>query len=62
MKRDNACIGIGFDQLGFETLVAITTPANLASQHVMRKAGLAYERDILHAGVPHVLYRTSRRG
>jgi hypothetical protein len=23
----------------------------------MRKAGLAYERDIVHAGVPHVLFR-----
>ena len=56
-----ACIRIGFDQLAFETLVAITRPDNLASQHVMRKAGLVYERDILHAGVPHVLYRASRR-
>jgi ribosomal-protein-alanine N-acetyltransferase len=56
----NACIRIGFDQLGFETLVAITTPANLASQHVMQKCGLAYERDIVHAGAPHVLFRTRR--
>jgi hypothetical protein len=29
-----------------------------ASQQVMRKAGLQYERDILHAGRPHLLFRT----
>ena len=52
-----ACVRLGFDQLGLPSLVAITTPANLASQHVMKKAGLAYERDIVHAGVPHVLFR-----
>ena len=52
-----ACVRIGFDRLGFGSLVAITTPENVASQRVMRKAGLAYERDIVHAGVPHVLFR-----
>lgn len=52
-----ACIRIGFDQLRLPSLVAITTPANLASQRVMTKAGLAYERDIVHAGAPHVLFR-----
>ena len=55
-----ACIRIGFDQLGLPSLVAITTPANLASQRVMTKAGLAYERDIVHAGVPHMLFRTHK--
>ena len=49
----------GLEQLGLATLVAITTPANLASQRVMTKAGLAFERGIVHAGVPHVLFRTS---
>jgi RimJ/RimL family protein N-acetyltransferase len=57
-----ACVKIGFERLGFKTLVAITTPENLASQHVMRKAGLVYERDIVHAGVPHRLFRTRDRG
>jgi len=56
-----ACIRIGFDQLRLQTLVAITTPANLASQRVMQKAGLAYERDIVHAGTPHVLFRIGSR-
>jgi RimJ/RimL family protein N-acetyltransferase len=52
-----ACVRIGFDRLGLSSLVAITTPANLASQRVMTKAGLLYERDIVHAGVLHLLFR-----
>jgi hypothetical protein len=32
--------------------------AEAASQRVMRKAGLQYERDIVHAGLPHLLFRT----
>jgi len=55
-----ACVGIGFEQLRLPSIVAITTPANVASQRVMRKAGLARERDILHDGVPHVLFRIQR--
>ena len=55
-----ACVRMGFDRLDVASLVAITTPANLGSQRVMRKAGLSYERDIVHAGVPHLLFRYQR--
>jgi [ribosomal protein S5]-alanine N-acetyltransferase len=53
-----ACVGIGRDRLGLASMVAITLPDHVASQRVMRKAGLRYERDFLHLGVPHVLFRT----
>ena len=53
-----ACIDIGQRQLGFRSIVAITRPTNYASQRVMVKAGLVHEREIIHAGVPHVLFRT----
>lgn len=52
-----ACVRIGFRRLALPSMVAITTPPNLASQRVMQKAGLAYERDIMHAGIPHLLFR-----
>jgi ribosomal-protein-alanine N-acetyltransferase len=52
-----ACVRIGFEQLRLPSIVAITTPSNVASQRVMTKAGLAYERDIVHAGAPHRLFR-----
>ena len=53
----NACIEVGFRQLGLRSIVAFTLPDNIASRRVMEKAGFEYERDIVHAGVPHVLYR-----
>ena len=53
-----ACVRIGRDQLGLQSVVAVTLPTHTASQRVMRKAGLGYERDIIHEGLPHVLFRT----
>ena len=53
-----ACVHIGRERLGLASVVGITLPTNAASQQVMRKAGLQYERVILHAGQPHLLFRT----
>jgi ribosomal-protein-alanine N-acetyltransferase len=53
----DACVEVAFDQLGLLELVAFTLPDNAASRRVMEKAGFTYERDIVHAGLPHVLYR-----
>jgi ribosomal-protein-alanine N-acetyltransferase len=53
-----ACVGIGRERLALASMVAITLPDHVASQRVMRKAGLTYERDFLHQGLRHVLFRT----
>jgi ribosomal-protein-alanine N-acetyltransferase len=45
---------------GLNSVVARTLPTNTASLRVMEKLGMTYERDIEHAGLPHVLYRASR--
>ena len=52
-----AAVAIGFKRLSLEDVVAFTLPTNLASWRVMEKTGFEYERDIVHAGLPHVLYR-----
>jgi ribosomal-protein-alanine N-acetyltransferase len=52
----------GFGGLELTTLVSFTTPANAASQAVMRKLGFRFEADIEHAGMPHVLFRLDRPG
>jgi ribosomal-protein-alanine N-acetyltransferase len=49
-----------FELLDFADIVAFTLPTNLASRRVMEKIGFAFERDIVHAGLPHVLYRIQR--
>jgi len=43
--------------LEMETLIAVTLHRNTASRRVMERVGMAYERDTVHAGLPHVLYR-----
>lgn len=50
-------ISIGFIDLDLSTLVAFTLPDNLPSIRVMEKAGLRFERAVVHRGRPHVLYR-----
>ena len=52
----HACVEVGFEQLGLHHIVAFTLPDNVASRRVMEKTGFEYERDIVHAGLPHVLY------
>lgn len=54
-----ALVRIAFERLGLAEVVSFTLPTNRASQRVMEKAGLRFERDIVHAGLPHVLYRTA---
>jgi ribosomal-protein-alanine N-acetyltransferase len=55
-----ACVDVGFEQLGLREIVAFTLPDNIASRRVMEKAGFEHERDIVHVGLPHVLYRWRR--
>ena len=43
--------------LGLAEVVSFTLPDNVASRRVMEKAGLSFDRDITHGGLPHVLYR-----
>lgn len=52
-----ASLTVGFEQLGLTDVACFTLPTNRASQRVMEKAGFKYERDIVHAGLPHVFYR-----
>ena len=52
-----ACVTVAFRDLELAEIVAFTLPDNVASRRVMEKAGFAYEREILHVGRPHVLYR-----
>lgn len=52
-----AIVAVGFAELGLADVVCFTLTTNRASRRVMEKAGFAYERDLLHAGLPHVFYR-----
>ena len=53
-----ACVTIGREWLGLASVVALITDDNLASQRVLLKASLAPEREVMHDGRRHVLFRT----
>jgi len=52
-----AVLGIAFDRLGMESIIALTTPDNAASRRVMEKSGMQYNRETLYENIPHVLYQ-----
>ncbi|MFN2572580.1 MAG: GNAT family N-acetyltransferase [Gemmatimonadales bacterium] len=52
---------LGREALGLPTLIAVTTRANVGSQRVLVKTGLVYERDFMHADIPHMLFRSTAR-
>jgi len=51
-----AALKQGFDTMRLDRIVAFTLPHNQASRRVMENCGFTYNRDILHANLPHVLY------
>ena len=58
MSRE--ALRLGFEVLGLKSIVSFTLPTNHPSRRVMEKAGMNYERDIVWADLPHVLYRVRR--
>jgi RimJ/RimL family protein N-acetyltransferase len=51
-----AGLDLGFQTLGIDKIVAFTQPFNQASRRVMERLGMTYERDCVHADLPHVVY------
>lgn len=62
LATELACAGAAaaFDVLGLERLVAITLPANAASQRVLEKIGLQRAGLVRHKGLEHMLFETTR--
>jgi RimJ/RimL family protein N-acetyltransferase len=55
-----ACADLGLGRVGLPSVVAVTLPEHAASRRVMTKAGLGYEREVMHLGLRHVLFRKRR--
>ncbi len=58
-EMSRAILDEDFERIGIPNVVAFTLPTNQASRRVMEKLGFQYERDFIHAALPHVLYRLS---
>jgi RimJ/RimL family protein N-acetyltransferase len=48
-------------ELGLEQVVALVLPTNVPSQRVAQKAGFEEDGEVLHAGLPHLLWRLEFR-
>jgi [ribosomal protein S5]-alanine N-acetyltransferase len=57
-----AIVAVAFERLSLTDLVCFTLTINRASQRVMEKTGFEYEREVVHAGSPHELYRITASG
>lgn len=51
-----ACIQFGFDQCNFNQILATILPENIASQKVVKKAGMIYIGDLETHGLVHQIY------
>jgi len=56
-EMSEAALKVGFGELRLERIVAFTLPHNKGSRSVMEHCRFSYQRDIIHAGLPHVLYQ-----
>ena len=56
-----ACLDYARDDLGIDEIVAITSRPNTASQHVLEKAGLRFDREFIYQEAPALLFRRSLR-
>lgn len=54
------CAELAWHDLAAESLVGVTTPANTASQRVLQKVGLQFEREVVVEEATYVLYRGGR--
>jgi RimJ/RimL family protein N-acetyltransferase len=57
-----ASIDVAFGQLELGKIVAFALAHNVASRRVMEKTGFVYDREIVHASLPHVLYQRGPAG
>jgi ribosomal-protein-alanine N-acetyltransferase len=53
-------VRIAFRELELPQVIGVAYPHNTASRRVLENAGLRYEREVIHAGEVHVLYRAVR--
>jgi ribosomal-protein-alanine N-acetyltransferase len=55
-----AALRFGFEELGFERIMAAARHANIASIKVLTKIGMRYEKEISHSGVNALCYVSTR--
>lgn len=55
-----ACMGLAFQSLGAEEVISLIRPENMPSRRVAERNGMKLERQVMHHGLPHLVYAMSR--
>jgi RimJ/RimL family protein N-acetyltransferase len=53
----NKALSIAFNEYHYPSVVCLTLHENKRSERVMQKIGFIFEQNIIHAKLPHLLYR-----
>ena len=55
-----ACMGLAFQNFGAEKVISLIRPENVPSRRVAERNGMTIERQVMHAGLPHLVYAMRR--
>lgn len=55
-----ACMGLAFDGFGVDKVISLIRPENLPSRRVAARNGMKIERQVVHYGLPHLVYAMRR--
>lgn len=55
-----ACMGLAFHAFGAEKVISLIRPENVPSRRVAERNGMEIERQVMHAGLLHLVYAMRR--
>jgi RimJ/RimL family protein N-acetyltransferase len=55
-----ACMGLAFQSFGADKVISLIRPENVPSRRVAERNGMKLERQVVHYGLPHLVYAMSR--
>jgi RimJ/RimL family protein N-acetyltransferase len=55
-----ACMGMAFGAFGAAKVISLIRPENTPSRRVAERNGMQLERQVVHYGLPHLVYAMSR--
>ena len=55
-----ACMGLAFQRFGAEKVISLIRPENMPSRRVAERNGMRLERQVVHYGLPHLVYAMRR--
>ncbi len=55
-----ACMGLAFHTFGAGKVISLIRPENVPSRRVAERNGMTLERQVMHYGLPHLVYAMRR--